>query len=68
MKVPTAVQDMLCKQLQHEDVNQRIHAVLRFGALWQFRYQVWPRMEDGANAYFKVCDQIITVMIHGIHL
>ena len=26
----------------------------RFGTLWKFRYQVWPRMEDGANLFFKV--------------
>ena len=26
----------------------------RFGVLWRFRYQVWPRMEDGATAFFKV--------------
>ena len=26
----------------------------RFQVLWRFRYQVWPRMEDGANAFFKV--------------
>ena len=47
------VQDLMLRELQHEDSNHRINAVLRFGVLWRFRWQVWPRMEDGANVYFK---------------
>lgn len=54
MKVPDEVNDLMTKQLQHPNVNQRINAVLRFGALWRFRWQVWPRMEDGANMFFKI--------------
>ncbi|XP_055887561.1 protein unc-80 homolog isoform X2 [Biomphalaria glabrata] len=46
--------NMIIKELQHEETNQRINAVLRFGSLWKFRYQVWPRMEEGANLYFKL--------------
>ncbi|XP_059153938.1 protein unc-80 homolog isoform X2 [Physella acuta] len=46
--------NMIIKELQHEETSQRINAVLRFGALWKFRYQVWPRMEEGANMYFKL--------------
>ncbi|GFR73733.1 Unc-80-like protein [Elysia marginata] len=46
--------NMIIKEMQHEETTQRINAVLRFGALWKFRYQVWPRMEDGANMYFKL--------------
>ncbi|CAG5120059.1 unnamed protein product, partial [Candidula unifasciata] len=46
--------NMIIKELQHEETSQRINAVLRFGALWKFRYQVWPRMEDGANMFFKL--------------
>ena len=52
--------NMIIKELQHEETSQRINAVLRFGALWKFRYQVWPRMEDGANLLFKV--SLISVM------
>ena len=37
--------------------NEWILVVVRFGALWKFRYQVWPRMECDANLYFKVSDQ-----------
>ncbi|KAH9525120.1 Protein unc-80 [Bulinus truncatus] len=46
--------NMIIKELQHEETNQRINAILRFGCLWKFRYQVWPRMEEGANLYFKL--------------
>ena len=35
----------------------------RFGVLWRFRYQVWPRMEEGANAYFKVVRYLFCLVI-----
>ena len=54
VKVPDHVSDMLLSEFQHEDVAQRVNAILRFGALWRFRYQVWPRMEEGAPQTFKV--------------
>ncbi|KAL3872189.1 hypothetical protein ACJMK2_040132 [Sinanodonta woodiana] len=47
-------QNTFFKQLQHEDTGQRINAVLRYGALWRFRHQVWPRMEEGANLLFRI--------------
>ncbi|CAE1324419.1 UNC80 [Acanthosepion pharaonis] len=54
VKAPDKAQAMVVREMQHENVNHRINAVLRFGTLWQFRYQVWPRMEEGANNIFKV--------------
>ncbi|XP_036354476.1 protein unc-80 homolog isoform X2 [Octopus sinensis] len=54
VKAPDKAQAMLVREMQHEDVNHRINSILRFGTLWQFRYQVWPRMEEGANNIFKV--------------
>jgi hypothetical protein len=30
------------------------HFAHRFQVLWKFRYQVWPRMEEGAYLNFKV--------------
>ncbi|XP_064639472.1 protein unc-80 homolog [Lineus longissimus] len=54
IKVPEQVQEMMTKELQHEDTNQRINAILRYSILWRFRYQMWPRMEEGANMFFKV--------------
>uniref|UniRef100_UPI00358FE682 protein unc-80 homolog n=1 Tax=Myxine glutinosa TaxID=7769 RepID=UPI00358FE682 len=54
VKVPDHVSDMLLSEFQHEEVAQRVNAILRFGALWRFRYQVWPRMEEGAPQTFKV--------------
>lgn len=32
----------------------RINAILRFQVMWKLRYQVWPRMEEGASVTFKV--------------
>ncbi|XP_074657337.1 protein unc-80 homolog [Tubulanus polymorphus] len=54
IKVPDQVQELMAKELQHEDVNQRINGILRFNVLWRFRFQVWPRMEENANLFFKV--------------
>ena len=54
VKVSGPVRELLGKELQHEDPGQRIQALLRFSVLWKMRWQVWPRMEDGANATFKV--------------
>ncbi|XP_048774238.1 protein unc-80 homolog isoform X3 [Ostrea edulis] len=54
VKCPDKAQKLMVKEMQHEDTTQRINAVLRFGILWKFRQQVWPRMEDGANMFFKV--------------
>ncbi|CAD5116523.1 DgyrCDS5405 [Dimorphilus gyrociliatus] len=54
IKVGDHVQELMIKELQHQDTNQRINAVLRFHVLWKFRHQVWPRMEDGSNMFFKV--------------
>ncbi|VVC92531.1 unnamed protein product [Leptidea sinapis] len=31
-----------------------INAILRFQVIWKLRYQVWPRMEEGASMTFKV--------------
>ncbi|KAK6194683.1 hypothetical protein SNE40_000272 [Patella caerulea] len=54
VKSPDKARNMLIKELQHEETAQRINAVIRFGVLWRFRYQVWPRMEEGANLFFKI--------------
>ncbi|GAB6032279.1 hypothetical protein CHUAL_010920 [Chamberlinius hualienensis] len=54
IKVPDLASDLLCRELRHEDVNQRINAILRFKALWRFRFQTWPRMEEGAQQIFKI--------------
>ena len=43
----------MSRELQDMDPDQRINAILRFYALWRMRYQVWPRLEDGAQAYLK---------------
>ena len=70
MKVPAAVQELMSKELQHDDVNQRILALLRFNTLWRMRWQVWPRMEDGANMSFKVITQhmlLTTIYLYRIH-
>lgn len=35
-------------------IISRINAILRFQVMWKLRYQVWPRMEEGASMTFKV--------------
>lgn len=54
VKVPEAVSDMLMSEFHHPETVQRLNAVLKFHTLWRFRYQVWPRMEEGAQQIFKV--------------
>ncbi|KAL8568215.1 hypothetical protein ACOMHN_027738 [Nucella lapillus] len=54
VKSPDKARNTIIRELQHEETNQRINAILRFGVLWKFRYQVWPRMECDANLYFKL--------------
>lgn len=54
MKIPEQVQELMTRELQHEDVNERINAIFRFSILWHNRWQVWQRLEDGANMYIKV--------------
>ena len=58
----------MTRQLQHEDVNERIDAILRFGALWRFRWQVWPRLEDGAHMHIKVSEVDCMVTVTGLLL
>ncbi|XP_063286012.1 protein unc-80 homolog isoform X7 [Pelobates fuscus] len=54
VKVPDAVSDMLTSEFQHPETVQRLNAILKFHTLWRFRYQVWPRMEEGAQQIYKI--------------
>lgn len=54
VKVPDAVTEMMMAEFQHAEACQRINSILKFNTLWRFRYQVWPRMEEGAQQIFKV--------------
>lgn len=54
VKVPDAVTEMMMAEFQHPEACQRINSILKFNTLWRFRYQVWPRMEEGAQQIFKV--------------
>ncbi|GMR41127.1 hypothetical protein PMAYCL1PPCAC_11322 [Pristionchus mayeri] len=40
--------------LESKSPTERSHAIQRFHALWRNRYHVWLKMEDGAQAIFKV--------------
>lgn len=42
------------RALKHKDPDVRIQAILRYQVLWKSRFQVWPRMEEGAHVSFKV--------------
>lgn len=54
VKVPDAVTEMMMAEFQHQEACQRINSIFKFYTLWRFRYQVWPRMEEGAQQIFKV--------------
>ncbi|XP_032879501.1 protein unc-80 homolog isoform X3 [Amblyraja radiata] len=54
VKVPDAVSDMVMSEFHHPEAVQRINAIVKFNTLWRFRYQVWPRMEEGAQQIFKI--------------
>ncbi|XP_075463304.1 protein unc-80 homolog isoform X20 [Ascaphus truei] len=54
VKVPDAVSDMLTSEFQHPETVQRLNAILKFHTLWRFRYQVWSRMEEGAQQIYKI--------------
>ncbi|XP_028832106.1 protein unc-80 homolog isoform X5 [Denticeps clupeoides] len=54
VKVPDTVTEMMMAEFQHQEAGQRINSVLKFYTLWRFRYQVWPRMEEGAQQIFKI--------------
>lgn len=54
VKVPDAVTEMMMAEFHHQEACQRINSILKFYTLWRFRYQVWPRMEEGAQQIFKV--------------
>ncbi|KAM6945754.1 LOW QUALITY PROTEIN: protein unc-80 homolog [Aplochiton taeniatus] len=54
VKVPDSVTEMMVAEFQHAEAGQRIDSVFRFYTLWRFRYQVWPRMEEGAQQIFKI--------------
>ncbi|KAL1123884.1 hypothetical protein AAG570_001654, partial [Ranatra chinensis] len=54
VKAPNQAANIMEMALHSSDPAVRINAVLRFKVLWKMRYQVWCRMEDGAQVTFKV--------------
>lgn len=54
VRAPNFVSDIMQRALKHKDPNIRIQAILRYQVLWKSRFQVWPRMEEGAHVSFKV--------------
>lgn len=54
VKAPTCVSEIMQKALKNKEPSVRIGAILRYQILWKSRYQVWPRMEEGAHSTFKV--------------
>ncbi|XP_021940294.1 protein unc-80 homolog isoform X4 [Zootermopsis nevadensis] len=54
VRAPNQATDTIHHGLHHQDPAARINAILRFQVLWKLRYQVWPRMEEGAHLTFKV--------------
>lgn len=54
VKAPNTATEIMQNDLKHTDPSTRINAILRFQVMWKLRYQVWPRMEEGASVTFKV--------------
>ncbi|GBP89583.1 Protein unc-80 homolog [Eumeta japonica] len=54
VKSPHIASEIMHTDLKHTDPGVRINAILRFQVMWKLRYQVWPRMEEGASMTFKV--------------
>ncbi|KAJ2947492.1 hypothetical protein O0L34_g17278 [Tuta absoluta] len=54
VKAPQTASSIMHDDLKHSDPGVRINAILRFQVVWKLRYQVWPRMEEGASMTFKV--------------
>ncbi|KAE8737653.1 hypothetical protein FOCC_FOCC016879, partial [Frankliniella occidentalis] len=54
VKAPSHASEIMRHGLHHQDPAVRIKSILRFQVLWKLRYQVWPRMEEGAQVTFKV--------------
>ncbi|XP_055525794.1 protein unc-80 homolog isoform X1 [Wyeomyia smithii] len=54
VKAPTTASELMQRALKHKNPNIRIEAMLRYQVLWKNRFQVWPRMEEGAHLSFKV--------------
>ncbi|CAB3250721.1 unnamed protein product [Arctia plantaginis] len=54
VKAPHTATEIMHNDLKHAEPTTRINAILRFQVMWKLRYQVWPRMEEGASVTFKV--------------
>ncbi|XP_075975825.1 unc80, NALCN channel complex subunit isoform X2 [Anticarsia gemmatalis] len=54
VKAPHTATEIMHNDLKHAEPGTRINAILRFQVMWKLRYQVWPRMEEGASVTFKV--------------
>ncbi|XP_037051116.1 protein unc-80 homolog isoform X4 [Bradysia coprophila] len=54
VRAPNFASDIMQRALKHKDPDVRIGAILRYQVLWKCRFQVWPRMEEGAHVSFKV--------------
>ncbi|XP_041761318.1 protein unc-80 homolog isoform X1 [Anopheles merus] len=54
VKAPNTATDIMQRSLKNKCPNTRIQAILRYQVLWKNRFQVWPRMEEGAHLSFKV--------------
>uniref|UniRef100_A0AC35TVB0 UNC80 domain-containing protein n=1 Tax=Rhabditophanes sp. KR3021 TaxID=114890 RepID=A0AC35TVB0_9BILA len=54
IKVPTEVINIMTNDFNSSLVETRIEAIQKFYVLWRNRFHIWQKMEDGAQAMFKV--------------
>nr|XP_039260009.1 protein unc-80 homolog isoform X1 [Styela clava] len=54
VKSPQQVFSTITSELTHLDANLRLDAILKFQILWNCRFSVWQRAQDGATRIFKL--------------
>ncbi|KAL7675902.1 hypothetical protein ACOME3_002163 [Neoechinorhynchus agilis] len=53
-KSPVIVEQLLLREFENPSALIRYNAVCRFHVLWSQRYQFWMRVEEGAQAFYKI--------------
>jgi hypothetical protein len=54
LRCPEQASALLQVGLSSKEPAEQISAILKFQALWRFRYQCWPRMEENAQSQLKL--------------
>jgi protein unc-80 len=63
MKQPSFVEKLLFGEFKSSKVDKRYNALLKFAALWRFRYHIWPRLEQNAHNMLKISPPCIDFVL-----